>query len=158
MNLYEYIFRFFFKLEINLTSIIKKNKITTMEIQYKYVLTQGKVENEEGFFFKALPFEIKVNQNSYHINFERGADNHVTYTIKLKEVLIASVVHPDYIPNCEANQLNQTLNTKDAEAIFAGMVHVGISIDKAYQTYFNEEKLNTLSFTVIQHQYNQPFA
>ena len=117
------------------------------DLQFHLIVKNNDKDTEEGFFFKALPFQIIVGNTTYDIIFEKADDGHVRHRLFQNNTLLADLVHPDYIPNCTVDQLKNTLGTTDAEAIFSALFMLDVSQDNDYKTYFDSQ---SYSFEVKQ--------
>ena len=72
-----------------------------METVYKLSVEQGKTTEEEGFFFKAFPFEVSFQGGTLQFLFQKGKKHHVVYAVVKDGVTVAELEHPDYIPEPE---------------------------------------------------------
>ena len=107
------------------------------KIQYEIRVEKNSVNVEQGSFFKALPFYIKIAEKRYDVYFERGQDNHVHYVVKCDNKIIVSLGHPDYVPLCTPEELNAYLDCQDAETLFVALLKVGVSQEKKFSIYLD---------------------
>ncbi|RAP26984.1 hypothetical protein DID78_06320 [Candidatus Marinamargulisbacteria bacterium SCGC AG-343-D04] len=122
-------------------------------LQYECIVNNNKVTKEEGSFFKAAPFSVTVDSKRYDINFTRNEKGHVVYEFLDGDKLITSVRHPDYVPECSAEELNTTLNHPAAQALFAATCKCDVSIEKDYKAFFASDNSPKLSFHIQQHSF-----
>jgi len=123
------------------------------DLQYKLTVKDNQIVSEEGSFFRAVPFLIKINEIDYHVTFEKGSDGHVVYHIRFGDTPLIELNHPDYVPQCKVDELNSFLNTDHAETLFFVFVYLGIAIDKDYKEALSVEHKTFLNLEVVQHFY-----
>ena len=117
--------------------------------QFYLEVKDNHVVIEEGHFFKAARFQIEINQTVYDIEFKEE-NHHVYYFVMDKEKPLTKLIHPDYVPDCIFNDLNQFLSHHDAQAIFAALCRCGVSIKKEYLTWLDKNTEILFSFKIIQ--------
>ena len=125
----------------------------TDSLQYQCIIKNGQVEKEEGYFFRAAPFQIICNETVIDIKYERNESYHVIYSIQVDSKEIFQLEHPDYTPECKPANLNEELklpNGIDSIVVIAALKHLGVSKGKEYMEYFTEAVLSSLSYEIKQ--------
>ena len=119
-------------------------------VQYKLKFQNNQIVNEEGAFFKAIPFSIKIDQLTYEVFFRKGLKDVVVYQICVDDHVFLELNHPDYIPSCSAEDLNKHLDSAHAETLFYALTYLDIAIDKSYKSYLFAEGRSILDFELMQ--------
>ena len=125
----------------------------TESLQYQSITKNGQLEKEEGYFFRAAPFQIICNETVVDIKYERNESYHVIYSIQIDNKEIFQLEHPDYTPECKPTDLNEELklpNNTDSMVIIAALKQLGLSKGKEYMEYLTETVLSSLSYEVKQ--------
>lgn len=122
-------------------------------LQYECIVVENKITKEEGSFFKVAPFTVTVESKTYDINFTRNKNADVVYEFKDGQSLIISVGHPDYIPDCDASELNNSLKHPATQALFAATCKCDISTDKTYKAFFTSDNAPKLSYHIKQQRF-----
>ena len=120
------------------------------KVQYKLKYENNVVSHEEGAFFKAIPFSIKIKDVSYDVTFGKGSQDVVVYQFRINNDLFLELKHPDYTPECKVEDLNAFLKSEQAETLFYILFHLEIAINKDYKTFLFAEGKEYLDFEVNQ--------
>ena len=117
--------------------------------QYELIINNNNVAHEDGSFFKAGAFQIKVNETLYKVDFKR-IKHEVYYVIYNHNQEIVRLTHPDYVPECEFAELNTYLNNEDAQALFAALCRCHVSIKKEYLKWLEDNQSAVFSYSIFQ--------
>ncbi|MBI60113.1 hypothetical protein CL657_02725 [bacterium] len=117
--------------------------------QYELIINNNNVSHENGSFFKAGAFQIKVNETLYKVDFKR-IKHEVYYVIYNDDQEIVRLTHPDYVPECEFSELNRYLNNEDAQALFAALCRCQVSIKKEYLKWLEDNQSAVFSYSIFQ--------
>tara|TARA_B100000427_G_scaffold92742_1_gene76509 strand:+ start:492 stop:869 length:378 start_codon:yes stop_codon:yes gene_type:complete len=119
------------------------------ENQYELNVSNNEVIKEEGSFFKAGLFKVKINNTTYDVDFKQ-IKHDVYYVIYNKEAELTRLIHPDYVPDCDFEELNSFLNNPDAQTLFAALCRCQVSIKKEYLKWLEANQDATFSYEVTQ--------
>tara|TARA_A100001015_G_C15043666_1_gene741726 strand:- start:4936 stop:5316 length:381 start_codon:yes stop_codon:yes gene_type:complete len=122
-------------------------------VQYNLKYQNNQIANEEGAFFKAIPFSIKIDQLTYDVLFKKGLKDVVVYQICVDDHVFLELNHPDYIPSCSVEDLSNYLDSAHAETLFYALAYLDISIDKDFKSYLFAEGRDVLDFQITQASY-----
>eukprot|EP01045_Picozoa_sp_COSAG04_P024728 COSAG04_NODE_3132_length_3133_cov_1.515162_1_plen_112_part_10 len=109
-----------------------KNK---SELQYYLKIENGEISEEQGHFFRAIPFSIKAKNCEVHCTFEHK-EHEVVYNLSEKNQNIAHLEHPDYLP--EDNPQNSQQHIKSSvnpQFIIEALLQLKIAKSKDYVSY-----------------------
>jgi hypothetical protein len=117
--------------------------------QYWCNVKNGKLIEEQGSFFPAIPFIIRLEGTSVDVTFTSTANHTVVYEVKENGSVIAQLEHPDYTPECDVSDVDThlPLSNKQGKAVVAAFLMLGIGKGKAYHSF---STTHTESFEVIQ--------
>lgn len=99
-------------------------------IKYHLVVENGEVIKEEGYLYKAGPFELLIDGTTLQSSFKRTPDHKVIYEITSDEKSLLKLQHPDYTP--EGSPQDQTLLI---QKVIGGFFKVEISKGKAWREH-----------------------
>ena len=119
-------------------------------VQYKLKFQNNQIADEEGAFFKAIPFSVKIDQLTYDVLFKKGLKDVVVYQICVDDHVFLELNHPDYIPSCSVEDLNKHLDSAHGETLFYALTYLDIAIDKTYKSYLLSEDRSILDFELTQ--------
>ncbi|NQY73298.1 MAG: hypothetical protein HRT90_00890 [Candidatus Margulisbacteria bacterium] len=125
----------------------------TETLGYHLIIKEGKVEKEDGFFFKAAPFTIQDNDLLFKCAFKKGSHGHVVYALTLDNALICELDHPIYAPDCPPKDISsfiKTPNNINLDFVFSGLVRQGITTDKEYKAHHISNEAPPLSYEIFQ--------
>ena len=122
------------------------------ELQYKLTVRNGNKENEEGAFFKASPFKIISGETEVSCRFSRIEHGRVVYEVRKNNEVLNQLTHPDYVPEIKFGEYIKPEDLKAEDRfIYSALLHLNISKDKDYRTFFDEESVKSeISFEVQQ--------
>lgn len=102
---------------------------------YHYQCDNGKIGLEEGFFFKARPFQIAVGARLFDCFFRKGTAGKVVYALEEGGRLIEELGHPYYTPDRAPDDEAQgsVLRT-----VYVALVRLGIAKDKTWVQAFHD--------------------
>ena len=113
-----------------------------MENQY-YLSVTGNNIKEEGFFFKATPFEIKYKGTHFNCIFEHNKTHEAVLNIYHEKNIILEVEHPFYLPDSEADHFFDSSNHKEyLEVIIHALIHLKIGKSKSFDKYMKDLSFN----------------
>ena len=122
-------------------------------IQYKLSVQNKAISNEEGAFFKAIPFKIIIQDSVYDVTFKKGDQHVVVHQILLNDKVIVELTHPDYVPACKVEELDSFLNLEHASTLFYALIHLEVANHKEYKTALFADDKDIFDFEVIQESY-----
>tara|TARA_B100000427_G_scaffold326973_1_gene336659 strand:+ start:141 stop:563 length:423 start_codon:yes stop_codon:yes gene_type:complete len=131
---------------------LKNNKINVTKMtknQYELTVNNNDVIKEEGSFFKAGLFKIKINDTTYIVDFKQ-IKHTIYYIISEHNNELVRLIHPDYVPDCNFEDLNDFLNNDDAQTLFAALCRCHVSIKKEYLQWLEANPETLFSYQVIQ--------
>ena len=117
--------------------------------QYQLTIHNNQIVSEEGSFFKAGAFQVKINDALYEVAFKR-IKHDVYYVIYHNQTEMTRLTHPDYVPDCDFDELNNQLNNPDAQTLFAALCRCQVSIKKEYLKWLDDNQETIFSYQVIQ--------
>ena len=121
-----------------------------MSILYKLVIKNNQKEQEEGFFFKASPFEIQHKNTCISCKFEHNKHHEAVLNCYLEDRVILEVEHPFYLPDTEPGIFfKKAKNNELLELIIHALLSLEISKLKSYEAYFNDLQKH-FNYEVIQ--------
>lgn len=108
-----------------------------MATQYELIIKNGETETENGYFFKASPFDIQVGDATLSVIFERNEGLHVVYKIASNGSKALELTHPDYA-DVSADNLAATISDSPIsyEVLYAALVRLEITKDKDLVEHF----------------------
>jgi len=120
------------------------------QYQYSRVVTQGTVSEETGHFFKAAPFTLQVSGQEYTVSFERGEKGEVGYVVSRAKTPLTTLVHPDYVPDCAFEALEEMFQDPHLPTVFIALTQLGISIHPAYKKHAEAAVPDQITYRVNQ--------
>ena len=117
--------------------------------QYHCVVKDNEFETKEGHFFKAGAFEITINSTLYNVTFE-PINHTIVYKVIHNTTTITELIHPDYAPNCDITNINQTLNNNDMQTLFIALCKHNICIHKDYLKFIEDNPDIKVSYEIVQ--------
>lgn len=124
-----------------------------MTTQFNMEVKDKKITKQEGFFYKAAPFQIDdtTNNTTYKCEFKHGKKGKVVFEISENGTLLNSVEHPDYLPESEEGVPLSPENLSDKQTVIcAAFIALEISPNKAYKSFYEN---NLPDFNVSQPQF-----
>ena len=125
-----------------------------MSLQYTLTVKEGKVLQEEGYFYRAGNFFLNTSDNSFEIQFKRNKDHAVVYDVIEDQKAIQELTHPDYVPELSPGVYVKPSDIPDYQRpIYAALVKLGIAKESDYLQYFTDDtNAASFSYTVEQPQ------
>ena len=115
------------------------------ELKFELVVEKGVIQKEEGYFFQAGPFDVKVGDQHYFVTFKREGAL-VLFDVVLDKKSVCHLKFPDYAPECDVEDV------EDKGGLSMGLVEALTQLKvinrKDYHTYF--EKNAGSSYSVRQ--------
>ena len=97
-------------------------------------------QQTSGTFFKARPFEITVGERRFDCVFRKGTSGKVIYALEESGVLLVELIHPYYAPEFAPDEADRFgLSVAVLETVYAALVRVGVTKDKAWIAYLQEK-------------------
>lgn len=96
-------------------------------LQYYVNVIDGKVEKEEGVFFKGIPFSIIQNGVKTTCVFMRNEHKHVVYRVSQNGTHVTDLEHPDYLP--ELTQVDRAVIEALDHVTVAKRKEVSLALD-----------------------------
>ncbi len=107
---------------------------------YTLQVIAGVEKQAVGIFFKARPFEIVTTGRSFHCVFRKGTTGKVIYAVEEAGRLLVELVHPYYAPEFTPEEVACFgADVAVFEALYAALVRVGVTKDKAWSVYLQEK-------------------
>ena len=116
--------------------------------QYLLKIENGNIKEEQGSFFKAIPFIIENENQKIDVLFTHK-NHEVIYTLTHNNTPIAELEFPTYLPNIDPAKLNTSLkHIKNPLFIPAALLHLSVAKSKPFADYLKQQE--PCSFTVSQ--------
>ena len=81
----------------------------------------------------------------YDVDFKQ-IKHEVYYVIYNEETELTRLIHPDYVPDCNFEELNSYLKNQDAQTLFAALCRCQVSIKKEYLKWFEDHQETVFSY------------
>lgn len=124
-------------------------------MQQLYSLTvENKLKTqEEGFFFKASPFEMSSGTNRFTFLFEHDESHEAVLNIYQEGQKLLSVEHPFYLPDEAPENFFDSKQDKKAHLlIIHALLTLNIATLKSYEDYF-EQQSESISYKIVQNSF-----
>ncbi len=121
--------------------------------QYYLKITNGNVEKEEGYFFRAGRMSLIINGQTVQCVFKHNHEKEVVYAIFLEDKPLMELEHPHYVPDCAPDKLEEKFlqNKVSWSTLFSALTKVGVLRNKEYNAYFaSDEEKKKHSYEVVQ--------
>lgn len=100
---------------------------------YHLSVESGEIKEVSGFFFKAAPFEVHINNKIILCNFKRNQNHHVTYELSSNGTFISEIDHPDYTPDeSPENLAPKEISKEEYLSVIDAFIRLGIGKGKEY--------------------------
>ena len=115
----------------------------TADTQFHLEVVNGTVVKQEGYFFKAAPFEIITDQCQLTIQFTRNKNFKVVYQVNYNQETVVELEHPDYDVSDDPTALcDHDISQKipAINALFSALTHLDITKNKLYKAHFSDSE------------------